>query len=86
VAVSVHPWEITLAPLAATPTDSAQNHLEVEVVSVTPIGNRVRVGLAAPQPLTAELTGPGVERLDLRPGQRVTAVWKATAARLLPHA
>ena len=53
-------------------------------MSVTAVGNRVRVGLAAPQPLTAELTEPAVERLHLRPGARVVASWKATATRLLP--
>jgi molybdate transport system ATP-binding protein len=86
VALSVHPWEITLAPAGALPGDSAQNRLAVEIVSVTPVGNRVRVGLAAPQPLTAELTGPAVERLDLRPGGRAIAAWKATATRVLPLA
>ena len=40
----------------------------VEVVSVTAVGNRVRVGLAAPQPLTAELSDAAVRELELRPG------------------
>jgi molybdate transport system ATP-binding protein len=84
VAVSVYPWEISLEPAGTVPAGSAQNHLDAEVVSVTVIGNRVRVGLAAPQPLTAEVTGPAVERLHLVPGQRVVASWKATAARLVP--
>jgi molybdate transport system ATP-binding protein len=84
VAVSVHPWEIALAPATAVQTGSAQNHLAAEVTSVTAIGNRVRVGLAAPQPLTAELTGAAAERLRLAPGTRVIASWKATATRLLP--
>jgi molybdate transport system ATP-binding protein len=84
VAVTVYPWDIAIAPAGAVEPGSARNHLEVEVVSVTAVGNRVRVGLAAPQPLTAELTEPAVERLDLRPGERVVATWKATATRLLP--
>jgi molybdate transport system ATP-binding protein len=84
VAVSVHPWEIALAPAAAVPAGSARNHLAAEVVSVTAIGNRVRVGLAVPQPLTAELTGTAVEQLELAPGSRVVATWQATATRLLP--
>jgi molybdate transport system ATP-binding protein len=83
VAISVHPWEITLAPLGAAHDDSARNRVEAEVVSVTPVGNRVRVGLLAPQPLTAELTATAVEQLQLVPGQRVVAAWKATATRLL---
>ncbi|HWM09571.1 MAG TPA: ABC transporter ATP-binding protein, partial [Solirubrobacteraceae bacterium] len=58
VAVTVYPWEIALAPVGAVEPGSARNHLEVSVVSVTTVGNRVRIGLAAPQPLTAELTEP----------------------------
>jgi molybdate transport system ATP-binding protein len=84
VAVTVYPWDIAIAPAGAVEPGSARNHLEVEVVSVTAVGARVRVGLAAPQPLTAELTEPAVERLRLRPGERVVATWKATATRLLP--
>jgi molybdate transport system ATP-binding protein len=50
---------------------------------VTEVGNRVRVGLAAPQPLVAEVTGVAVGGLHLAPGVRVTASWKATATRLV---
>jgi molybdate transport system ATP-binding protein len=85
VAVAVYPWDISLAPPGSVDPGSARNHLDAEVVSVTAVGNRVRVGLAAPQPLTAELTEPAVERLELRPGARVVASWKATATRLLPR-
>jgi molybdate transport system ATP-binding protein len=82
VAVSVYPWEIALAD--AVPADSAQNHLAAEVLSVTAVGSRVRVGLATPQPVTAEVTAPAVERLGIAPGRRVVASWKATATRLTP--
>ena len=51
---------------------------------MTVVGSRVRVGLAAPQPLIAELTEPAVRALHVEPGQRVVASWKATATRLLP--
>ena len=56
-----------------------------DVVSVTAVGNRVRVGLAAPQPLTAELSDASAHELDLRPGARVIATWKAAATRVLPR-
>jgi len=84
VALSVHPWEIALAHAGAQSTDSARNRLPVRVVSVTPVGSRVRIGLAAPQPLTAEVTLPALEALGLQPGDAAVAVWKATAVRLLP--
>jgi molybdate transport system ATP-binding protein len=83
VAVSVYPWEIALAPDGAHPGGSAQNRLEVSVVSITTVGNRVRVGLAAPQPLTAEITEPAMRELALAPGARAVATWKAAATRLL---
>jgi molybdate transport system ATP-binding protein len=83
VAVSVFPWEIGLEPAGAEPHGSALNWLAAEVVSVTEVGNRVRVGLAAPQPLVAEVTAQSTRSLGLRPGIRVTASWKATATRLV---
>jgi molybdopterin-binding protein len=42
------------------------------------------VGLAAGQPLTAEVATASAERLGLAPGEPVAAVWKATATRLVP--
>jgi molybdate transport system ATP-binding protein len=83
VAASVHPWEITLEPAGAPHPGSAQNHLDTEVLSITPIGSRARVGLVASQPLTAEITTASAQRLALAPGQRVVASWKAAATRLM---
>jgi molybdate transport system ATP-binding protein len=83
VAVSVYPWEIALAPAGTERSGSAQNHLAVEVVSVTAVGNRVRAGLAAPQPLTAELSDASSHDLGLAPGAAVVATWKAAATRLV---
>src|SRR5215207_8781391 len=84
VAVSVYPWEIALAR-AGGARDSARNHLDVEVLSVTTVGTRVRVGLAAPQPLTAELSEASARELDLARGGRAIASFKAAAARVLPR-
>jgi molybdate transport system ATP-binding protein len=83
VAVSVYPWEIALEPAGSERHGSAQNHLPVEVVSVTAVGNRVRAGLAAPQPLVAELSDASAHELGLAPGAAVVATWKAAATRLL---
>jgi molybdate transport system ATP-binding protein len=84
VAVTVYPWDIALAPRGSIDPGSARNHLEVKVVSVTAVGSRVRIGLAAPQPITAELTEPAVRTMHIQPGQLAVATWKATATRLLP--
>jgi molybdate transport system ATP-binding protein len=83
VAVSVFPWEIAIEPGDERPHGSAQNRLAARVVGVTTIGNRVRVSLAGPQPIAAEITLDSAERLRLRPGTEVMAAWKATATRLV---
>jgi molybdate transport system ATP-binding protein len=88
VAVSVHPWEIAVervAPgdAAATGRGSARNRLGGEVSSLTVLGNRARVGIAASQPLTAEISAASAARLELEPGTPVTATWKAAATRLV---
>jgi molybdate transport system ATP-binding protein len=83
VAVSVYPWEIAVEPASDEPHGSTQNRLPAEVVSMTTVGNRVRLGLAGPQPLVAEITLESAERLGLRAGTRVTATWKAAATRLV---
>jgi molybdate transport system ATP-binding protein len=83
VAVSVYPWEIAIEPAGEAPHGSTQNRLDAEVVSVTVVGNRVRLGLIGPQPLAAEITSPAAEALGLEAGVRVTAAWKASATRLV---
>jgi molybdate transport system ATP-binding protein len=87
VSLSVYPWEISIegdaAPTAGAPLDSRLNRVACEVTTVTAIGSRARVGLAAPEPLVAEITTASAARLDLRPGAHVTAVWKATTTRLI---
>jgi molybdate transport system ATP-binding protein len=84
VAVSVYPWEISVEPAGRPPGEgSAQNRLPAEVMSITTVGNRVRLGLIGPQPLVAEVTADSVERLGLEVGARVTASWKAAATRLV---
>jgi ABC-type sulfate/molybdate transport systems ATPase subunit len=78
VTVSIFPWDVTLEEQVTQ--ESAMNHLPGEIVSLVPVGNRVRVRLDR---LTAEVTGASVERLALRPGGRVVATFKATQTRLL---
>lgn len=85
VAVSIHPWEVALEPAGSAPHGSARNRLRVDVVSVTELGPRVRVGLAAPQLLAAEVTAAAARELAIRPGLSVVATWKAAATRVLPR-
>ena len=86
VGASIHPWDLTIAPAGTgegKPGGSAQNRVEAEIVSITEIGNRVRLGLAAGQPLVAELTLTATRALKLCEGERVVASWKAAATRLV---
>jgi molybdate transport system ATP-binding protein len=84
VALSVYPWEITIAQATAGADESAQNHVRARITSMTTVGNRVRLALAAGQPLIAEVTGKASADLALAVGREVTASWKATATRLMP--
>ncbi len=83
VAVSVFPWEVSLEPPGAAHADSMRNRVSGEVTSLTTVGNRTRVGIALPQPLTAEITADSATRLKLKPGTRVVAAWKAAATRVV---
>jgi molybdate transport system ATP-binding protein len=83
VAASVFPWEIVLEDPAVAAGGSARNRVRGEVTSVTDVGGRVRVAVAAGQPLVAEVTAAAVRDLGLRPGAQVTASWKAAATRLV---
>jgi molybdenum ABC transporter ATP-binding protein len=76
--VVVYPWDVSLA--REPPDDSALNHLREEIVSLTPLGNRMRVRLRT---LTAEITTTSARRLELAPGLQVVASFKATQVRLL---
>jgi molybdate transport system ATP-binding protein len=84
VAASVYPWEISLGPAGEAAPGSIRNHLPATVESITAVGGRVRVGLAASQPLSAEITEAASREMGLEKGSRVTASWKATATRLSP--
>jgi molybdate transport system ATP-binding protein len=84
VALSVYPWEITIGPPGTAPDESTQNRLSGRITSITAVGNRVRLGLAAGQPLIAEVTGRSRDDLKLAVGLEVMASWKATATRLIP--
>ncbi len=77
VNVAVYPWDISVG--LGEPADSRTNHVQSAVLSLAPMGNRVRVRVG---PVVAEITAASAERLSLRTGMIVTASFKATAARL----
>ena len=78
VTALVYPWDVSLS--RTQPDDSALNHVQGEIVSLTPIGNRVRVRVG---PLTAEVTSASAQRLGLAPGEHVVATFKASATRVV---
>lgn len=68
IAISRHP-----------PIDSsARNLWEGVVGDIDRLGDRVRVGIDGPLPLTAEITAAALESLQIRPGDTVFASAKAT--------
>jgi molybdate transport system ATP-binding protein len=79
VGVVVYPWDVSLGRVHAD--DSAMNLIRGEIISLTPVGSRVRVRVG---PLTAEVTEASVERLALAPGTVAYASFKATGTRLVP--
>ena len=66
------------------PASSARNVWPGVVVDLDRRGDRVRVGLDGPLPLTAEITVAALDELDLRPGDAVHAAVKATDIEVAP--
>jgi molybdate transport system ATP-binding protein len=62
---------------------SARNQLRARVTAVTPEGPLVRLGLDCGFPLTALVTRPALDELELRVGEMVFAVLKAPAVHLV---
>ncbi len=82
VGVAIPPWAITLAGEGG----SARNSLNGTIVRVVRLGNRVRVTVATPAIVTAEVTSLSADELDLRPGSPITLRFKAAECRLTPRA
>jgi ABC-type sulfate/molybdate transport systems ATPase subunit len=79
VGVVVYPWDVAVGRVQVE--GSALNLLAGEVISVVPVGNRVRARIG---PLTAEVTAASAEKLELARGGRAYASFKATGTRLVP--
>ncbi len=76
VTVTVHPRSVVLH--RSDPGGSARNHWLATVTDVTDLGDRVRVRLAGPPDLVAEVTRAAADDLHLGPGSRIVASVKAT--------
>jgi molybdate transport system ATP-binding protein len=85
VLVCVRADDVALELPGPARASSPRNHLPAVVTAITPDGPLLRVGLDVGFDLTAYVTRPTREQLDLRPGSRVTAVVKAPAVHLIPH-
>ncbi len=73
----IRPHSITLTRTAPT-NSSARNSWPGTVVDIDRLGDRARVGIHGPLPLTAEITVAALRDLDLQPGDNVHATVKAT--------
>jgi molybdate transport system ATP-binding protein len=76
VLVTIPPHAVAL--YRARPDGSPRNTWERTVEDLEAVGDRVRVALAGPVPLVAEVTPAAVADLGLVPGDRVWAIVKAT--------
>ena len=78
----VRPQSITVSRQVSD--TSARNTFRGTVDDIDRIGDRVRVGIAGPLHLTAEITVDALESLALRPGDEVAASMKATDIETYP--
>ncbi len=86
VRVAIRPEDVTLLGAGeALPTSSARNQLQGIVTAVTPSTPHVRVVVDCGFPLVAALTPRSVREMALAPGVPVTAIFKASAAHLIPY-
>jgi tungstate transport system ATP-binding protein len=86
VLACLRPEDVVIARLPEEPrTTSARNHLPATVTRILPAGPHIRVELDAGFPLVALITKQAREDLELAPGSRVEASFKAMAVHLIPH-
>lgn len=83
VLVCIRAEEVALRVESDDRRASPRNHLPAVVTDLADVGPLVRVDLDAGFPLRSFVTRPTVEDLDLVPGRRITAVFKAPAVHLV---
>ena len=80
----IRPQAISLHSIDHADAGSAQNRWPGTVTDIERIGDRVRVHIDGLLPLTAEITTVALNALELRPGDPVLAVAKATDIEAYP--
>jgi molybdate transport system ATP-binding protein len=84
VYICIRGEEVTLER-GQPPHTSARNRLAARVIALHPEGATVRVNLDCGFPLTALVTRPAAEQLNLAAGEMVIALIKAPAIHLVPR-
>ena len=79
----IHPHSIAVVR-GAVNGSSVRNTFAGVVADLDRLGDRVRVSIEGPLPLTAEITVAAMEALELRPGDDVHASVKATDIEVYP--
>ncbi len=82
--VCIRGEDVILSRHADEPT-SVRNRLPGKIRSLTPEGPLVRVAIDCGFSLTALVTNPARQELELRPGDSILALIKATAIHVTPH-
>jgi molybdate transport system ATP-binding protein len=82
VLATIHPRSISLH--GERPTGSPRNVWQAEILYIEPLGDRIRVQLGPPLPLTAEVTPAAVAALHLHVGGRAWVSIKATEIAVEP--
>jgi molybdate transport system ATP-binding protein len=79
----IRPQSVTLTRTAPTGS-SARNTWRGTVVDIDRLGERARVAIDGPVPLSAEITLAALHEMDLRPGDEIHASVKATEIEVAP--
>lgn len=79
----IRPQAVVIAR-AAPNASSARNAWPGTIATIDRLGDRVRLSLDGPLPLTAEITVAALDHLALRPGDEIYASVKATEIEVMP--
>jgi tungstate transport system ATP-binding protein len=84
VTLCVHPEEVTIERESDPRRTTARNVFSARIRTVIPHGPARRVEMECPFPLVALVTRRSAESLGLKPGENVSASFKASAVHVFP--